>query len=136
MLVRQHNFLKISLKTKPMTKVEKAVKESEVAGELNHDSNYPSAAQIKEWKAKHGVLKQITVDNKFMILRTPQLIDLERAQVADKDGKKPYNFHRSIISNCALYQTEGMMADDATARAVFGQLDELIVKKEAEVKEL
>lgn len=119
-----------------MTKEAKTVKESEVAGELNHDINYPDAAQIKEWKAKHGKLKQISVENKFMILRTPQLADLERAQVSDKDGKKPYNFHRSIIANCALYQTEGMMADDSTARAVFGQLDELIIVKEAEVKEL
>ncbi|MAB37736.1 MAG: hypothetical protein CL528_11320 [Aequorivita sp.] len=96
----------------------------------------PDKAQIAEWKKKHGNLHKITVDGKIIILREPGVKDLERAMSADPKGKKKFNFNRSIIENCRLYEDTGAMDTDAKILAVYGQLDELLPEVEASVEKL
>lgn len=104
----------------------------------NTTAEFPSTAKLQEWKNKHKAkeLTVIEVDEFQMILRPFKLVDLERAQTADPKGDKPYNFHRSIINNCRLWETPGMMDDDDRAMALFGKIDELNVKKEATLKKI
>lgn len=96
----------------------------------------PGKAQISEWKKEHGALHQITVGGKIIILREPGVKDLERAMAADPKNKKKFNFNRSIIENCRLYEDEGAMDSDAKILAVYSQLDELIPEVEASVVKL
>lgn len=97
----------------------------------------PNKAQIDKWKKEHGDIYQIKVNgDKIVILRAPKIKDLERAAAADPKGKKKFNFNRSIIENCKLYQDEGAMSTDAAIMAVFAELDQIIPVAEAETKKL
>lgn len=96
----------------------------------------PDQKQINAWKKEHGVLHQITVEGKIVILREPKIKDLERAMAADPKNKKKFNFNRSIIENCKLYVEPGAMDSDAKILAVFAELDELIPEAEASTKKL
>lgn len=96
----------------------------------------PDATSIKNWKKQHGGLYQFTVEGKIMIMREPKMKDLERAMAADPKNKKPFNFHRSIISNCKLYADDGLLEDDDAYLALCGQIDEVVDVKEVEVKKL
>jgi hypothetical protein len=97
---------------------------------------HPTAAQIKAWKEEYKGIFQIMVDGKKLILRKPEMKDLERAHAADPKKQKPFNFHRSIISNCKLYAEEGLLENDDNYFAACVALDEIIEVKEAEVKKL
>lgn len=99
-------------------------------------SRRPGKEQIQAWKKEHGALHQITVEDKIIILREPGVKDLERAMAADPKGKKKFNFNRSIIENCTLYQDDGVMNTDAKVIAVFSELDALIPEVETSVKKL
>lgn len=96
----------------------------------------PSAAEIKEWKKKHGELYQFEVEGKIVILREPTLTDLERATSADPKKKKPFNFHRSILANCKMYEDDGFSNDEKALMALFQEMDSVIEIKEATVKKL
>lgn len=96
----------------------------------------PDKAQIAAWKKEHGDIYQITVNGKIVILRAPKIKDLERAASADPKGKKKFNFNRSIIENCKLYEDEGALSTDEALMAVFAELDQIIPIAEAETKKL
>jgi len=96
----------------------------------------PDKAQIAAWKKEFPAIHQITVEGKIIILREPGVKDLERAMSADPKNKKKFNFNRSIIENCKLYQDTGAMDTDAKILAVFAELDELIPEAEASTKKL
>jgi hypothetical protein len=98
----------------------------------------PNKEQIQAWKVQHNVdtLHQITVEDKIVILRPPGIIDLERALASDPKKQKPYNFNRSILSNCKLYADDGILEDKDTLMAVFAKLDEIVEIKDAEITKL
>lgn len=96
----------------------------------------PDKKQIDAWKEAHGDIFQITVEGKIIILREPKIKDLERAASADPKGNKRFNFNRSIVENCKLYEDKDVMDSDKKIMAVFSQLDELIPVAEAETKKL
>lgn len=93
-------------------------------------------AQIAEWKRQYGELYQFSVGGQILILRQPGMRDLERASAADPKKQKPYNFHRSIIENCKLYETPGMLENERNLIAVCAKIDEIIEVADAEVKKL
>ncbi|MDB0600692.1 hypothetical protein PL373_05945 [Tenacibaculum maritimum] len=103
---------------------------------MSTKTNRPTQEQIKAWKKEHGALHQITVEDSIIILREPKIKDLERAMAADPKNKKKFNFNRSIIENCKLYEDPGAMNTDARILAVFAELDELIPEAEASTKKL
>ncbi|HRF80179.1 MAG TPA: hypothetical protein PL070_08835, partial [Flavobacteriales bacterium] len=72
----------------------------------------PTEAQLAEWKQKHKELHQVEMDNIIVILRKPRLVDLERAMIADKKGKKGLDFNRSLVGNCILYEDPDFRKDD------------------------
>lgn len=99
----------------------------------------PDDAQIAEWKKKYGKLLRITIteDDKVLILREPGIRELELAtSAARKPGAQPFDFNRSIVSSCKLFEDDGFFADDKRAMTAFGELDKFKVIKEAEVEEL
>jgi|SRR3990172_3636045 len=97
----------------------------------------PNKEQIKKWKEQHGGLYQFTLpDGKIVIIREPKMKDLERAQASDPKKQKPYNFNRSILENCKLYEDEGVLQNDKNVLAIFAQMDEVIDIWDAEVKKL
>lgn len=97
----------------------------------------PTKADIAAWKKQYpeGIHK-VTVGEKYLILRQPGMVDLERAMAADPKKKKPMNFNRSIVQNCKLYADPGIIEDDQSYLAVCSNIDEIIQVAEATVEKL
>lgn len=99
-------------------------------------SKRPTKEQIAAWKKEHGAVYQIDVDGKILILRQPTIQDLERAMAADPKRKKPFNFNRSIHTNCRLYEDPGFSSDDQVLLSAYAEFDQIIEMREAELKKL
>lgn len=102
----------------------------------NHVGGRPTPEIIAQWKEKHGELFQLEAEGKIIVLREPNTADIERALAADPKGKKAFNFNRSLIENCKLYEDAGARDDDKRLRQFFNALDQIIELKEASVKKL
>lgn len=103
------------------------------------NTNRPDEKQIAEWKKKYGKVMQITIpeDDKILILREPGIKELELAASAkQKPGALPFDFNRSILSSCKLYEDEGFFSDDKRAMTAFTHLDKFNVVKESKLEEL
>jgi hypothetical protein len=61
---------------------------------------------------------------------------MERAMTADPKKKSPFNFQRSIIANCKVYETPGAFASDKRTLAFYTLVDEVIEIPEGTVKKL
>lgn len=96
----------------------------------------PSEDQINAWKQKHGAVHQLTADGYLLIIREPLTKDLERAFAADPKKNKAFNFNRSIIENCKLYEDAGARDDDRRLKKYFFAIDSIVDMEEAEVKKL
>ncbi|MAX81749.1 MAG: hypothetical protein CL843_16425 [Crocinitomicaceae bacterium] len=96
----------------------------------------PTPELLEEWKKKYGRIHQLKVGEFIMILREPKTVDIERALAADPKGKKVFNFNRSIIENCKLYEDAGAREDDKRLQRFFNAIDQIIDMQEADVKEL
>lgn len=108
---------------------------------MNNDKNNQasfSEEQVAEWKKQYGKLHAISDsdDNVVAVLRTPKLVDIERANASDPTKKKHFNFNRSILQNCAVWMKPGLMEDDNTLLGIFEQLPAIINVVECKVKEL
>lgn len=101
------------------------------------DSTRPSQSQIDAWKKEHGRVHSVTVKGQELIFRQPKMYDLEVA-LASRNAKnaKPYDFQKSIIANCKLYEDEGMLTNDEVLLSVVSHIDNIIQIADAEVKEL
>jgi len=99
----------------------------------------PDEAQIAEWKKKYPKMLKIYIaeDDKMLILREPGMKEMELAtSAARKAGALPFDFNRSIVSSCKLYEDDGFFADDKRAMTAFGELDRFKLTKEVTVEEL
>jgi hypothetical protein len=90
--------------------------------------------QIAEWKAKHGKVYCVKVDDKACYLKKPGRKILGYATVAGKDN--PMKFNEVLLNDCWLGGDEEIKTDDTLFLSVSPKLSELIVTKEAELEEL
>jgi len=100
--------------------------------------NFPKEEQINGWKKEHGKVHGFANDddNIVVIMRTPKLKDIERANASDPSGKKSFNFNRSILENCSLWIQDGVREDDSLLMGIFENFPALINIVEVKVKEL
>jgi len=100
-----------------------------------NNSNLPSEEQIATWKKQHGAVYTIDVEGEpVLIVRKPKIADLERAMASDPTKKKPFNFNRSIVTNCKLWVAEGALENDDTVQAIYGAIGDVIEASEGSIK--
>ena len=88
--------------------------------------------QIKEWKAKHGELFEITVEDKSCVLHRPTRKDLSYAS-AVKDAIK---MSEVMLNALWVAGDEEIKEDDSLFLAAIQKMQEILEVKEAEIKKL
>lgn len=88
--------------------------------------------QLKEWKARHGDLFEISVDGKSCILHKPTRKDLSYASVV----KDPIKLTETLLNQLWVAGDEEIKTDDELFMAVSNRMDEVLKVKEAEIKKL
>ncbi|MCK8143209.1 hypothetical protein MW871_15065 [Flavobacterium sp. I-SCBP12n] len=101
---------------------------------LKLKSGQASLEEIDAWKAKHGEIFAIVVEDKIGYLRK---VDRKTLSFASTVGTKdPMKFNEIILTNCWLGGDEELKNNDDYFLAVSGTLSQLIVVKEAELVKL
>jgi hypothetical protein len=90
--------------------------------------------QIEGWKAKHGDVFRITVDDKACYLKKPGRKTLGYASLAGKEN--PLKFNEILLNDCWLEGDGEMKTDDTLFLSVSQKLAELIEIKSAELEKL
>lgn len=90
--------------------------------------------QIDAWKAEHGDIFKITVDDKVCYLKQPGRKVLSFASTAG--AKDPMQFNEVILRECWLAGDEEIKTNDGLFLSVSAKLDQLIQVKEAELVKL
>lgn len=88
--------------------------------------------QIKEWKAKHGELFEITVEDKSCILHRPTRKDLSYASAV----KDPIKMSEVMLNALWVAGDEEIKGDDSLFLAAIQKMQEILEVKEAEIKKL
>ena len=88
--------------------------------------------QIKECKAKHGELFEITVEDKSCILHRPTRKDLSYAS-AEKD---PIKMSEVMLNALWVAGDEEIKEDDSLFLAAIQKMQDILEVKEAEIKKL
>lgn len=88
--------------------------------------------QIKEWKATHGDLFEISVEGKSCILHKPTRQDLSYASVI----KDPIKMSEVMLKQLWVAGDEEIKNNDELFMAVVANMDEVLKVKEAEIKKL
>jgi hypothetical protein len=88
--------------------------------------------QIKEWKAKHGELFEITVEDKSCILHRPTRKDLSYASAV----KDPIRMSEVMLNALWVAGDEEIKEDDSLFLAAIQKMQEILEVKEAEIKKL
>lgn len=88
--------------------------------------------QIKEWKAKHGELFEITVEDKSCILHRPTRKDLSYASAV----KDPIKMSEVMLNALWVVGDEEIKEDDSLFLAAIQKMQEILEVKEAEIKKL
>lgn len=88
--------------------------------------------QIKEWKAKHGELFEITVEDKNCILHRPTRKDLSYASAV----KDPIKMSEVMLNALWVDGDEEIKEDDSLFLAAIQKMQEILEVKEAEIKKL
>ena len=89
--------------------------------------------QIKEWKAKHGELFEITVEDKSCILHRPTRKDLSYASAV----KDPIKMSEVMLNALWVDGDEEIKEDDDSLfLAAIQKMQEILEVKEAEIKKL
>jgi hypothetical protein len=97
-------------------------------------SGEATLTQIEAWKALHGEIFAITVEDKIGYLRK---VDRKTLSFASTIGTKdPMKFNEVILANCWLGGDEELKTNDDYFLAVSGTLSQLIIVKEAELVKL
>lgn len=104
--------------------------------ETSTKAKRPTDEQLAEWKRKHKELHQVEMDGFIVILRKPRLVDLERAMIADKKGKRGLDFNRSLVGNCILYEDTEFRQDDDRELYLLSAAGDLAAMREGEIKKL
>jgi hypothetical protein len=90
--------------------------------------------QIENWKAKHGDIFRIQVEDKACYLKKPGRKTLGYASLAGKEN--PLKFNEILLKDCWLDGDETIRTDDGLFLSVSSRLPELIEIKEAELEKL
>lgn len=90
--------------------------------------------QIAEWKAKHGDIFKIKVEDKVAYLKKPSRKALGYASVAGKDN--PLKFNEVLLNDCWLGGDEEIKTNDSLFLSISSKLSELIEVKEVELEKL
>ena len=88
--------------------------------------------QIKEWKAKHGELFEVTVEDKSCILHRPTRKDLSYASAV----KDPIKMSEVMLNALWVYGDEEIKEDDSLFLAAIQKMQDILEVKEAEIKKL
>jgi len=88
--------------------------------------------QIKEWKAKHGELFEITVEDKSCILHRPTRKDLSYASAV----KDPIKMSEVMLKALWVDGDEEIKEDDSLFLAAIQKMQDILEVKEAEIKKL
>ena len=88
--------------------------------------------QIKEWKATHGDLFEISVEGESCILHKPTRQDLSYASVI----KDPIKMSEVMLKQLWVAGDEEIKTNDELFMAVVAKMDEVLKVKEAEIKKL
>ena len=90
--------------------------------------------QINKWKAEHGDVFRLTVEDKECYLKAPDRKTLSYASsVVTKD---PLKFNEIILKNAWLGGDEEIQTNDALFLAASSKIAEIIQIKEAELEKL
>jgi hypothetical protein len=90
--------------------------------------------QINGWKAKHGEVFRITVDDKSCYLKKPGRKTLGYASMAGKEN--PLKFSEILLNDCWLGGDGEIKTDDTLFLSVSQQLPALVEIKTAELEKL
>lgn len=90
--------------------------------------------QIALWKAQHGDVYEITVDDHYGYLKKPDRKVLSYATSVGQSD--PMKFNELVLQNCWLGGSPELKERDEYFFAVVGQLNVLIEVKQAEIKKL
>ena len=88
--------------------------------------------QVKEWKAKHGELFEITVEDKSCILHRPTREDLSYASAV----KDPVKMSEVMLNALWVAGDEEIKEDDSLFLAAIQKMQDILEVKEAEIKKL
>lgn len=88
--------------------------------------------QIKELKAKHGELFEITVEDKSCILHRPTRKDLSYASAV----KDPIKMSEVMLNALWVDGDEEIKEDDSLFLAAIQKMQDILEVKEAEIKKL
>ena len=88
--------------------------------------------QIKEWKAKHGELFEIAVEDKSCILHRPTRKDLSYASAV----KDPIKMSEVMLNALWVAGDEEIKEDDSLFLAAIQKMQDILEVKEAEIKKL
>ena len=88
--------------------------------------------QIKEWKAKHGELFEITVEDKSCILHRPTRKDLSYASAV----KDPVKMSEVMLNALWVDGDEEIKEDDSLFLAAIQKMQDILEVKGAEIKKL
>ena len=88
--------------------------------------------QVKEWKAKHGELFEITVEDKICILHRPTRKDLSYASAV----KDPIKMSEVMLNALWVDGDEEIKEDDSLFLAAIQKMQDILEVKEAEIKKL
>lgn len=102
--------------------------------ENTQKSGQATPEQIQAWKAQHGEIFAISVEDKIGYLRK---VDRKTLSFASTIGTKdPMKFNEVILTNCWLGGDDELKTNDDYFLAVSGTLSQLIIVKEAELVKL
>jgi hypothetical protein len=90
--------------------------------------------QIADWKAEHGDIFRITVEDKACYLKKPNRKVLGFASTAGKDN--PLKFNEVVLNNGWLAGDEEIKTNDDLFLSIGKKLQDMIEVKEAELEKL
>lgn len=91
-----------------------------------------STEDINKWKATHGDLFEISVEDKSCVLHKPTRQDLSYASVI----KDPIKMSEVMLKQLWVAGDEEIKTNDELFMAVVAKMDEVLKVKEAEIKKL
>lgn len=103
-------------------------------GETKQMVGQATPEQIEAWKAEHGEVFAIIVEDSVLYVRKPTRKDLSYASASAKNGGLDYI--EALMKNCKLGGDETIITDDGKFMGASGQMATLVEIKAATIKKL
>ncbi len=103
-------------------------------GETKQMVGQATPEQIEAWKAEHGEVFAIVVEDSVLYVRKPTRKDLSYASASAKNGGLDYI--EALMKNCKLGGDETIITDDGKFMGASGQMATLVEIKAATIKKL